>query len=137
MRDWEFYAQYVKDNPVYNPIADKDNNCNEEKLIDFYKTYGFYQSDTWNLDYALAEFLLPRRAYLRDNHDSVPHKICERASVIDIDFMDIIWTEILDRICEGLYVYLVTFAETRSDKAKLIWEEAKQLLFEYWENLWN
>ncbi len=44
----------------------------KKKLQKFYKKNCFDPSETWNLDHTIAQFILPRLKYFRENLNSYP-----------------------------------------------------------------
>ena len=96
-------------------------------------TYGFNYEETWNLDYSMICFILPRLVWLRDHtHSYPPTYICGKQMTYKG------WIDILNTIINGLFIY-VTVDEYVSHECinKQKWVTAKQLLFDYFEHLWD
>lgn len=51
----------------------------------FYKKYGFYPFEVWNLDETVITFILPRLVYYRDHHASVPYGMSDEDYTKEID----------------------------------------------------
>lgn len=49
----------------------------------FQAKHGFDYRDTWNLDYKISEYILPRLKYFRDNLHSVPPRKDKKAKMTD------------------------------------------------------
>lgn len=143
MKSWKFYADYIKEHPPYSGIHDKEQSkSRRKKMRKFKRKYGFEYSDTWNLDYTISAFILPRIAFLRDHHYGHPTRLCKFAedgyTVLNSEEADKEWTEILNTIVEGLYLYISTDIVTHfTPEQEETWKKARTYLMEYWENLWD
>lgn len=107
MKSWKFYAKYAK---KYRKKMWKQGNGKPiKKDKAFYQKYGFFKEDTWALSEEHACWLLPRIAYLRDVHHGFPTEFCtflDGKDITDTEEMDAKWTNILNQIAKGLYLYL-------------------------------
>jgi len=93
--------------------------------------YGFDISDTWSLDYSLAEWLYPRLMYLKDNTISYP---------CDMEYKE--WLEILDIIATKIGKYLFTIKNIEASledekKAYSEYKEAMGMVHKYLHDLWD
>ena len=61
-----------------------------KKYQKFYKKHGFDPTETWNLDITIADFVIPRLKYFRQNLNGHPG---------DITFKQ--WKKYLDQMIEG------------------------------------
>jgi hypothetical protein len=151
MKSWKWYAKQLRENPPFRLDESKSyswikSHKKRKKFIkidrkaaqrarDFEKENGFAFEDCWNLDVAIAKFLYPRLAYLRDNHKGVP-------AIIDSEFetieeSDKEWTRILNRMTKGFYVYAAKEDYEYTDDEKALIEETKELLIKYFSCLWD
>lgn len=126
MNKWEDIAIEIKNDGFEKIYTDNK---------DFYNKYGFYEEETWNLDYTIARFVLPRLAYLRENSHGYP------SSLIYQDWLDALDKMILafehsykEKGCD-----ILTFLKTEEEYIK--WEKEKEegfsLFAKYFSSLWD
>lgn len=85
---------------------------------------GWDDSDTWNLDYKIAEFTLPRLKRFKELHNSYPVGLTEEEWIVIID--------------EMIYSFETTLNED-IDYDKVDWDKVERgyMLFgKYFRNLW-
>ena len=74
---------------VYKPLwADKKwfkHDKRYPKWKKFYKKYGFYPFEMWNLDETIITFILPRLVFYRDHHAGVPYGVSAEDYTKEID----------------------------------------------------
>lgn len=139
MKSWKFYANYIKENPPYSGIKDKEQSKSRKKKMKKFKhKYGFEYSDVWNLDQTFVGFLLPRIAFFAENHTGFPcdlDDLDESGRIKDREKVAEKYQEKLDTIVEGLYLY---YSKTiLNEEEQEIWENAKKYLVETFESLWD
>jgi len=150
---WKKYAYKVKDLTSYNITKDPEQSKKRRKKAKkFYKKWGFRFEDTWDLDYVLAMYMLPRIAYLRDNHAGYPGEL----AVLDDNGQVLLdgndkWLEILDKIILALDHIIDEYGDDNKlpywikgsfDREKLEqWDEeineGLELLGKYFRSLWD
>ena len=84
-RKYNYNTQYVSKRPTR--FLKKDDK-RYESYVSFKERHGFSPDECWNLDDTLAEFLLPRLRYFRNNTRGYPSQIKTFKQ----------WTDILDKI---------------------------------------
>ena len=93
---------------------------------------GFDDTELWNLDLTIANFILPRLKVFREQTNGYPSKFKAMEE----------WTKILDEIIEGLELYKDKFDwDVKTDQNILNLKNAKckkafKLLGEYAQDLW-
>ena len=121
-----------------------------KKRKKFEEKHCFGYTDCWNLDNTIAEFLLPRICYFRDNIDTCPSSILmDFAKKNKEDFNSISqnteeeafgeWYKILDCIATACYYYLkqsIDSYEIRGEKEETI-KKGLNYLSEYFYSLWS
>lgn len=141
MKDWKFYARYVKEHPPYSILNDESvPEGRHEEMQKFKDKHGFEYSDIWNLDYTIASFLLPRMAFFAEKHSSFPcsiDQIDRNGKIINEDKIRTEYQRKLETIVEGLYLYLTTDTNPMTEKQEQTWEDAKKYLMEIFESLWD
>lgn len=150
MERWQEKAKFVlkaleEDDRVL--FRDDDSEHTQHKEHDaFVREWGFSYNDIWNLDKAMAMFLLPRMAYFRANCMGIPSKLSGGGSTAvriipeDEDEDDEAmreWYRILDTICDGCHLYLEKEPNDFTEEEAALWQQTKQYLFDYWEAFWN
>lgn len=134
MKPFEYYVNLVKENPPYSINKDElASDERKEKAKKFKKKNGFRYEETWNLENTIACFLVPRLAYLRDNHHSYPSSFIASGNPKG----DEEWTEILNIMVEGFSTYITKdwYNLTKDDIKKR--EEALKYFCEYFNDLWD
>lgn len=152
-KKWKKYALKVKDLTSYNIVKDPEQSKKRRKKAKkFYNKWDFRFEDTWNLDYVLSLYMLPRIAYLRDNHCGYPGELAtydENGKLIENGNDK--WIEILDKIILALdhivdeYIddsKLPYWINDSIDKEKMKqWneevDEGLELLGKYFRGLWD
>lgn len=102
----------------------------QKKADDFEKKHGFRYEDAWNLDHAIAVFVLPRLVQLRDTAHGYP------AEFIDNGDYEA-WLKTLDQIIYGFYIYVTKDLIFWDDEDKKIWFRAKSLFCRHFSGLWD
>ncbi len=116
-----YYYTFRWVNPLYRTII---------KKIKILK-YGFDTSETWNLDYSMAEWIYPRLVHFRENTNSYPHSMTEDE-----------WYKVLDEIIDGIENYLkeVWRSDSLLEQEQLGYEGYKrsmQLITDNLFDLWD
>lgn len=149
MKSWKHYAKWVKNkHPFYTLNKDlkspdvklKENAQNARK---FAKKWGFRYEQTWELDAEIAKFVLPRLAYLRDNHcgypaDLVPHdELGNRLNSEDNG--DEKWTNILNDMCVAFELIIKDEYKDMAEyeEQQKIIEKGINLFAKFYRNLWD
>lgn len=143
----------IKNNPPYKIKNNIYSDINYiQKAQKFEEEHGFNFEDTWNLDYSIACFVLPRLCYYRDNIESVPCSTYNTHSIVtDIDNMEINkWKNILNKMIEAFYFTIIFDKDLDSetinneDKYNSIMNERSvkikdglKLFAEYFNDLWD
>lgn len=126
MDDWKKIAIQVKND---------DFNKDYQQDTDFYNEYGFYREETWNLDYTIARFILPRLVYLKEKSDGYPAELTPELWLQLLDKMILAFDHIYNERGNALYSHTMTEAE------RTTWENEKQeglmLFAKFFEHLWN
>ena len=140
MKNWQKEALFVldkqaEDDRILCREDDKDHSLRAEH-DQFVKQWGFSYNDIWDLDDAIAMFILPRLAYFRENSCTVP-MVTPPGGGEPEGMDDLEWCRILDMICDGLHLYLEKGFQFFTEEEEKLWKEAKQALFDYFEVLWN
>ena len=148
MKEWEKDALFAKRLKFTWKPEDFDSEeeyaAEMQKRREFEEQWGFSYVDTWNLEGELANWLLPRVAYYRENCHGYPLKFARYGedghTIVNEEEAVRKWDDILKAICDGLHAYLEgdfyeDTPECEAEKEK--WEKAKTLLFEYYEDLWD
>lgn len=149
MKSWKHYAKWVKDkHPPFTLNSDlksSDIKLKErsKKAKKFAKKWGFRCEQTWDLYVEIAKFVLPRLAYLRDNHygyptDLVPHdEFGNRLNSEDNG--DEKWTNILNDMCVAFELILKDkYVDTAEyEKQQEIIRKGLKLFVEYYQSLWD
>ena len=110
-----------------------------KKANKFEKKHGFRYEDVWNLDNAIACFILPRLVQLRDIHHGVPHSFVKGNAFEErsIEEADKKWTETLDKIIYGFYLYITKELYEMNKEEKELFNEAISLFKEVFTSLWD
>lgn len=146
MKSWKWYVKQLKKNPPFRLGEDKNNwmkskkqakkdKKNASRARSFEKENGFAYEDCWNLNLAIAKFLYPRLAYLRDNHVGVPAILSTNFETIEE--ADEEWTKILNQMTKGFYIFASKEDYDYTEQDKALIENAKKLLIEYFSALWD
>ena len=118
MPNWLHYLRYTGFSCMYRDIR----NATWRKW-----QLGFNPSDTWNLDYSISVFVLPRLKFFRNNMYVYPAKLGEKK-----------WEEILDSMIAAfeLLVDEDTCFGSDEEKSKIINKGLKNFA-KYYRALWN
>lgn len=136
-KDYKYYSDLAK--RMTCRIEKNDKRYDEFKK--FKKKYKFRIEETWNLNYEMILWLLPRLAYFRDNHCGIPSSLCEYdASGNFINEQEAVkkWRKILNLMLRGFEVYVNTCFDLEiedSDRKKI--DIAFRYLKEYFDDLWD
>ena len=107
-------------NPLYLKPADRRYKLYKKQL----KTNGFSDTETWNFDYVIASFILPRLKRFREINNGFPEKLGEKG-----------WNKVLDRMIMGFELQVLD-KSNMSDLDYENIEDAWKLLSEYRRDLW-
>lgn len=136
-KDYKYYSNFRKKNRV----RINKNNVRYKEYKDFKKKYGFRIEETWNLNYELILWFLPRLAFLRDNHISIPTTLCEldeNGKVTNEDEAAAKWKEIINSILEGFEIYIdKMFDLEKSTKEKEKIDLAFKNFKLYFDDFWD
>lgn len=88
-------------------------------------TLGFSDRDTWNLDYTMAKFLLPRLIRYKQICDCCPSRL---------DVQE--WNLILEKIIRSMEIVSGEFSEYTIDSYSEEVQEGCDLLGKYFTDLW-
>lgn len=139
--DWKFYANYVKEHPIYqvskNRTVDKKYN---QKARKFKHKYGFDYGETYDLDRTIATFILPRLAFLRDHKTGwhpEPGDYDENFHIINEEESIAKYNKKLDTIIEAFYLYLTKEEYEWNDEEKELWNEGMKLFVQEFTGLWD
>ncbi len=104
-----------------------------KNLINKYKNrakYGFFDDETWNLDYSIAKYTLPRLKRFKELNNGYPANLNSKEE----------WDQILDKIIRSMEITLNDDMEISSVEymSKLYDEqlEGYELFGKYFMNLW-
>lgn len=126
MDDWKKIAIQVKND---------DFSKEYQKDIDFYNENGFYREETWNLDFTIARFILPRLAYLREKCIGYPSDLTYESWLQMLDKMILAFDHIYNEAGNAFYSHTMTETE------RTIWENEKEeglmLFAKHFEDLWD
>ena len=143
-KDYKYYVELCNKQDYERIFPNKEEM---DKSKNFYKENGFHYEDIWNLDRTIIKFILPRLAYFRDNHDSVPQPIFEMMKMALSDEQinsgkydkeaEDCWCEKITEILNGFEAYLVRdeFEWTQEDKVAI--EKAWNNFRKYFKYFWN
>jgi len=106
--------------PLYLKPADKRYKIYKKQL----KTNGFSDTETWNFDYVIASFILPRLKRFREINNGFPEKLGEKG-----------WNVVLDKMIRGFELHILDKINMTDLEYENI-EEAWKLLAEYHRDLW-
>lgn len=120
----ESCIRLAKNNPPYH-FPKEDSHYKESTV--FESIAGFRFEETRNLKGAIAAFILPRLAYLRDTHKSVPI----------ISTLSESWKATIDSMVDGFFLYLDKDRKDWSDEDCKTWECAKNLFCTFFDELWD
>ena len=145
MNSWKWYSKkYMKD-PLYRltnwkieRLSKKDAKKIAKRVRharQFEKEHGFAFEDCWNLDNAIAKFLYPRLAYLRDKHMGVPGTL--DAQFEHLEDADAEWTRILDVMTRGFYLYSLDEEYYWTEEDKELWADTLSYFTQYFSALWD
>ena len=104
-----------------------------KKADKFEEKHGFRYEDAWNLDGAIARFILPRLVQLRDTSHGHPAEFADLGS----DEGQKEWERILNEMINGFYLYVTKDWYDWTDEDKKVWFRAKSYFCRYFENLWD
>lgn len=130
-------VKFLRENPTYR---NKPEDKNYQISQDFYKKNDFYFEEVWNLDIEICRFLLPRLAFLRDNHSGVPGSLCkldESFNVINEEESREKWNKILNTMVDGFYLYISKEEFDLTEEEKKTINKALKYLKKYFKSLWD
>lgn len=106
-----------------------------KKADKFERKHGFRYEDAWNLDHAIACFILPRLVQLRDTQHGYPvyfgHNYPTEEEAIAA------WNNVLNEMIYGFYIYVTKDEVFWGDEDKIAWDRAKSWLCRYFSSLWD
>lgn len=142
----KFVDKFIKERKKeHKRFVNSWSKKDRKKRKAFIKKHGFDYQDTWNLDASIAEFILPRIIYLRDNHCGTPY-IYHQPYLTPEEYASCATTDEssqkaaedynrdLDKIANGLYRYLTAGFIATDDE---VVSEALHLLAEHFCQLWD
>ena len=139
--DWKFYANYVKEHPIYQVSKTKTVGKEyNQKARKFKHKYGFDYGETYNLDGTIATFILPRLAFLRDNKTGwhpEPEDYDENGHIINEEESIAKYNKKLDTIIEAFYLYLTKDNFDWTEEDKQLWQEGMKLFVEEFMGFWD
>lgn len=144
MERWKKEAEFVleamkKDEEILFSEDDGEHTKRKER-DEFVAKWGFSYDDMWDLDKAIAMFIVPRIAYFRTNNIGVPGIFIETAedghTPLNEEESIQKWNAILETICDGFHLYLEKDHMGFTEEEKKLWFNAKKYLFDYFEYLW-
>jgi len=107
-------------NPLYLKPADKRYKMYKKQL----KTNGFSDTETWNFDYVIASFIIPRLKRFREINNGFPEQLGEKG-----------WNKVLDAMIRGFELQVLD-KDNCTDLDYENIEDAWKLLSEYRRDLW-
>lgn len=131
MKEWKRLALLTK-KKKYKHEKDKTSKR-------FKKKYGFDYRETWNLDYEIACFILPRLVYLKDHCGGYPYNLARVASdgftIIESGHEE--WKKILNKMIKAFEIVVKNEATLITGEEKRVVEEGLDLFREYYFSLWD
>jgi hypothetical protein len=118
-------SYWVAPEPLWMEPKDKNYKRYKKQL----KTKGFSDCETWELDFAIAAFVLPRLIHFRKKHNGYPHGLTPEK-----------WIEILDKMIFAMGVIALNKEESDIELWKLQnqkVQEGLRLFAEYFRALWD
>jgi len=88
------------------------------------KTNGFSDTETWNFDYVIASFIIPRLKRFREINNGFPEQLGEKG-----------WNKVLDAMIRGFELQVLD-KDNCTDLDYENIEDAWKLLSEYRRDLW-
>lgn len=139
MRTLEECEELIRKYPPYN-IFEDDKALKEdiEESKKFKEQHGFVDSDTWNLDYTFACFILPRLCHFRDT----TYSVLNDSNIND----EIDWYNILDKMVEAFYLVILDSRDVspfNNSYDRLVFDrnikikEGLNLFGKYFNDLWD
>ena len=112
-----------------------------KKANKFEKKHGFRYEDAWDLDNAIACFILPRLIQLRDTRRGYPASFIKDLSGNPTKEQDEIadkeWNNILNKIIYAFYIYItIEFYKVDKEKTEIV-EEGLDLFRKYFSSFWD
>lgn len=98
---------------------------NKKRLKKHLKKHGFDPSETWNLDYTFARFILPRLKYFRNNLHGYPSDLSMKK-----------WEKILDKIILSFEIIVNDDLLSDTKNIKKV-QKGLRLFAKYYLNLWD
>lgn len=103
-KSWKFYLRYKPYNTENDPYQSKKAKKQSRK---FFKKYGFREEETWGLNTAIAIYLLPRLAYLKEHIHSYSYPpwleiFNEFGDKISSGYDE--WIKILEKMIDGFEI---------------------------------
>lgn len=141
MKSWKYYRDLAIAHPPYRRKRDScTTKRNKKAAKKFHRKHGFYQEDTWELGHAMAVWLLPRIAYLRDHHVGTPGLYFimnkDTGEMENEDEGHKQYTKDLNTITKAMAL-IVEDKVTYTKKEKETIDEGLQLLAKLWLILWD
>ena len=128
MKKEKLTSKWSTKKPLYLKTTDKRYKKYNKQL----KKYGFCDSETWNLDAVIAEFILPRLKRFRE----VTNGYSKDFSNYDE------WYEVLDKMIfsfEWILTYAYSVGDLSNEEYKNSlkkYDEGMKLFAKYFRNLW-
>lgn len=144
MDSWRNEARFVlkalQDDEEVLFRGDDEQHTLRAKRDKSVEKWGFSYGDMWDLDKAIAMFILPRLAYYCKHNRGVPcilEKIDDDGNVLNAEGAEQEWNHILETMYDGLHLYIEKDHMDFTDEDKVLWLTTKQYFFDYFEHLWD
>ena len=124
MKEWERLAFLTKEK--------KYKHEKDETSKRFKKKYGFDYRETWDLDYEIACFILPRLAYLREHCSSYPGT----GEFIGEDGYKN-WLKTMDKMIKAFETIVDAEIGFETEEENRIINEGLDLFRKYFRSLWD
>jgi hypothetical protein len=135
-KSWKFYLRYKPYNAEDDPYQSKKAKKQSRK---FFKKYGFRKEESWGLNTAIAIYLLPRLAYLKEHVHSYPPGLDvfnEFGEKISSGYDE--WIKILEKMIDGFEIIAndqIYPPMSKEDEVKA--NEALDLFRKFFWDLWD
>lgn len=109
------------------------------KSVNDLKKYDFDYRETWNLDYEIACFILPRLAYFKDHCNGYPYdltKATDDGYIITENAYEE-WERILDKMIKAFEIIVKNKATFTKEEERKIVQEGLDLFGKYYFDLWT
>ena len=119
---------------------DDEQHSSRIKRDNFVQKWGLSYADMWNLDRAIALFILPRLAYFYKHNNGVPgilEKFDDDGNVLNEEEAEQEWNHILETMCDGLHLYIEKDHSEFTEEENILWQTTKRYFFDYFERLWD